>query len=918
MATAPSPTALKRICRLVAAQPTGRLPDAELLERFTLRREEAAFTALVRRHGPLVLGVCRRVLHNHHDAEDAFQATFLILARKARAITKQESVAGWLYQVAYRTALRARARAAGRQAREGRVVPRPAGDLLGEVTGREVFAVLDDELHQLPPRDRAPLVLCYLQGRTRDQAARQLGWSVRELKYRLDQGRKRLRARLARRGLALPTALLAAGLVEESALAVLPGPLTDATIRAALRTAAGDAVSATAATLADEALLAMAVTRLRLALAVFLAAATALLGGGILAQKLLAPAQGAAEPARASSRPPVKEGGRPALPEPVTFTGRILDANGRPLAGADAGVIGLPAGSSARRLWLMSDKVLSRARTGKDGRVRLVLPRKSLAAFDRLYLVAGATGHGIAWQKLESSQPKAETVLRLPAEKIIRGRVRDLQGLPVAGVRLRVSWLGTSGPAETRVGDLLKDQAPFWPPPAVTGRDGKFTIRGLNPRLHGYVFVEGERFAPHYLEIQTGAKVQEANVVLDPAQLIEGVVTAADTGKPMPQVQVSVNSDQHADAPDAMGPGVSGQTDAHGRFRLNPPPGKMFTVRANGLDGGPYLRAKLSFKWLPGAVRKEVKLALPRGVLIRGKVTEAGSGKPVAGAVVRDTVGLWINRTATTGADGSFQIAVRPGRGHLLIKGPGNDFVAREITTDELEGRKPRGHRMYPDAVVAFDLKPGAPPKDVTVQLRRGVTIRGRLVGPKDRPPEHALMLCWSQVPQHAPIWFAASLQLTDGRFELRGCDSEKTYTVHFLDPAHEQGATAQLSVKAAAGKLVTVRLGPCGSAEVRFVDGEGKPKASFRPIFYIVARRGPRDSPPGEADDEDFVANVDRQHYPGAAPAVDAQGRARFPALIPGAIYRILNYNLRSVKDFTVKPGEKLKLPDIVSRQPE
>src|SRR6516164_6525835 len=116
---------LRHLHRLAAPAAGGDVPDGQLLERFTLRREEAAFTALVRRHGPLVLGVCRRVLHNHHDAEDAFQATFLILARKARAITKQESVAGWLYQVAYRTALRARARAAGRQAREGRVVPRP-------------------------------------------------------------------------------------------------------------------------------------------------------------------------------------------------------------------------------------------------------------------------------------------------------------------------------------------------------------------------------------------------------------------------------------------------------------------------------------------------------------------------------------------------------------------------------------------------------------------------------------------------------------------------------------------------------------------------------------------------------------------------------------------------------------------------
>src|SRR5262249_31655390 len=167
---------------------------AQLLERFALQREDAAFTALVRRHGPLVLGVCRRILHNWHDAEDAFQATFLVLARKAGSITKQESVASWLYQVAYRTAVRARARTARRQEREQRAGTPEADGTLAEVTGRELVAVLDEELYQLPQRYRAPLVLCYLQGRTRDQAARQLGWSLRALKHLLERARQRLRA----------------------------------------------------------------------------------------------------------------------------------------------------------------------------------------------------------------------------------------------------------------------------------------------------------------------------------------------------------------------------------------------------------------------------------------------------------------------------------------------------------------------------------------------------------------------------------------------------------------------------------------------------------------------------------------------------------------------------------------------------
>src|SRR5262249_29881512 len=156
---------------------------------YQVQHEEPAFEALVRRHGPLVLGVCRRLLHNWHDAEDAFQATFWVLARKAGSITRKESVAGWLYQVAYRAAVKARTRAANQQQQERKAQPKPSTDPLAEVTGRELLGVLDEELQRLPQRYRTPLVLCYLEGKTRDEAAQELGWSVGTLKRRLEQGR---------------------------------------------------------------------------------------------------------------------------------------------------------------------------------------------------------------------------------------------------------------------------------------------------------------------------------------------------------------------------------------------------------------------------------------------------------------------------------------------------------------------------------------------------------------------------------------------------------------------------------------------------------------------------------------------------------------------------------------------------------
>jgi RNA polymerase sigma-70 factor (ECF subfamily) len=189
------------------------LGDGELLERFVRRHEEAAFAALVQRHGPMVLSVCRRVLRRSHDAEDAFQATFLVLAEKAHRLRRPELLANWLYGVAYRTALHARQRSARRSERERGAARMIALDGDPGSEPRELRRVLDEELHRLPEKYRAPLVLCYLEGKTNEEAARLLGWPSGSMSYRLARGRDLLRQRLESRlsGLTilLPTILLA-------------------------------------------------------------------------------------------------------------------------------------------------------------------------------------------------------------------------------------------------------------------------------------------------------------------------------------------------------------------------------------------------------------------------------------------------------------------------------------------------------------------------------------------------------------------------------------------------------------------------------------------------------------------------------------------------------------------------------------
>src|SRR5262245_2233483 len=203
MTTPSAGAVLRHLREFAAAEAGGRLSDQQLLERFARQREAAAFEALLRRHGPLVWGVCRRVLGNWHDAEDAFQAAFLALAQRADSVGQSGSVGGWLHRVAYHAALKARAQAARRQRHDRRAGSPDLRDPLDDVTAREFLAVLDEEMQRLAERHRTPLVLCYLEGRTCDQAARQLGWSVRTLKRRLEQARTCLRERLGRRGLTL-------------------------------------------------------------------------------------------------------------------------------------------------------------------------------------------------------------------------------------------------------------------------------------------------------------------------------------------------------------------------------------------------------------------------------------------------------------------------------------------------------------------------------------------------------------------------------------------------------------------------------------------------------------------------------------------------------------------------------------------
>jgi RNA polymerase sigma factor (sigma-70 family) len=286
------------------ARVPGEQGDAEILRRYVQNKDPVAFEWLVRRHGPMVLGVCRRVLGLKPDVDDAFQATFLALALQAKSIRDTDRVAAWLHRVAYRTARKARARAS--PATFGEAPPLPTkDDPAAQAAWAELWQVLDEELNHLPERLGAPLVLCYLDGATQDEAARRLGWSLSTLKRRLEQGRELLRRRLTARGVA-PVGLAAAALLPGGLRAAVPAKLSQAAGALGASFGTGAAVSPALLALVQQG--AGPVSRLLLMSLL----AALVVGGGVAAGILSLGRSG--EPAR-PDEPPSAALNRP-VPEP--------------------------------------------------------------------------------------------------------------------------------------------------------------------------------------------------------------------------------------------------------------------------------------------------------------------------------------------------------------------------------------------------------------------------------------------------------------------------------------------------------------------------------------------------------------------------------------------------------------------------
>jgi hypothetical protein len=394
-------------------------------------------------------------------------------------------------------------------------------------------------------------------------------------------------------------------------------------------------------------------------------------------------------------------------------TGRVLKPDGQPAAGVPVDLIAasrIPAaGTDVERAPYV---VLGQGATDDDGRFRIEAARASSSRFYDVYALAGASGPGTAFGcvKLhpDADQPAAE--IHLQPEQVIRGKVVDLNGQPAAGVQVQLASVYNKSPQ--LVGGRLDNlrsvvfyawpAAPVglraWPKPVASDAQGRFTFTGLGRGLDVSLAVRDTRFAQQMIGLQTDEQggTKDVSAALHPSTIIEGRVLAADTGQPIPDTVFSVSC--HF-AFIRGGRTMKFRADGQGRFKINPYAGDVFRVSIFPPGGQPYLAKEAEVAWTKGAVKQEVDFQLPRGQVIRGQVTEEGTGRPVPGAGVqffpmkpsRELAGLvyGIDMRVATRDDGSFQVAVPPGKGRLLVVGPSLDYVLREIGGGPLYTTRP-------------------------------------------------------------------------------------------------------------------------------------------------------------------------------------------------------------------------------------
>jgi RNA polymerase sigma factor (sigma-70 family) len=941
---------MTRVLQVAARAALPEMTDRDLLRCFA-DGDQAAFATLLTRHAGMVLGVCRRALPTMQDAEDACQATFLVLIQKARSQRWQPSVANYLYTVARRIAARVRLGAQRRCRRERRAA-RPEGVVdLEQMSGREVLAVLDEELDRLPAIYREPLVLCYLEGLTHDEAAARVGVPLATLKSRLARGRKKLGDALTKRGCGLGAGLLAVAVTSQARAS------SPRLVEAILASVSGSPPAAVAA-LAREASVNTLVNRS--------------LGLGLVALTLvwLGVAVWAARPTAAG---PASDRGRPAKPKPPAadegraLTGRVVGPDEKPVEGAR---IVLAATDPEK-----SKSTREVARTDTDGRFRCVLPGQKR---DNQLLVARAAGFAADWVQVTNVDPARPVVLRLAKATLpVRGRVLTLEGKPVPGAAVRVLRVqapdGKNGLKEMvdkwnaspyEAVDLLQKQlhhpaAAGLPEKVTTDSTGRFEIRSVGDGRVLVVEIAADTIETVVARVALAATRPSSRggpplsgppfyaATFDhaaaPSRVIQGTVFDQKTKKPIADVVVSGH----------VRPGwwevfVYARTDAAGRYRLVGLRNAECELMFSTSKPSAYLSLAKVVRASVGLTPATLDMPMVRGTVVTGRVTDRATGKSVRGGVGyaplsgnthldnlpgRD-VHLLGNMSYHIDADGRFRLVVPPGPGIITMQ---NSWWASGVKPYprvrlRAEDRGKPCFRTRPDigdmfitaagvyyplstthAYRLIDPPAGTEKLTVDMQLDPGKTVTGKVVGPDGKPFKSATVA--GQVAT-----FDEPATLKEDTFTVAALLADDNRLVAAVHTGQKLGGTVVVGPN---DKTPVIHLSPWGTLTGRVVGSDGQPIAGVHiglAFGFPGVKFSSRPTPPPSATAKLYAHLLgDRKVTTGAD--------GRFRCDVPFAEVR---FNLSFVhkgkrlaaekapREVTVAPGKTKDLGDVKLKEIE
>ncbi len=932
MATAPNKTLLREIKELAVGRAVQQETDRQLLDCFTAQRDENAFAQLVQRHGPLVLRVCRRVLHQEQDAEDAFQATFLVLARQAGSIRKRESLASWLHGVAYRTALKAKRSAARRRHHEAKLHQRtppvsacPAWD--------DLQAVLDAEIQRLPEAFREAFVLCVLEGKTVAAAAAELGVKEGTLSWRLTRARQRLQQQLARRSIQL-AALLAVACIADSVRATVPAELARSAIRFGLLGAAGgpavEPIPPVVAALAAGVSRAMFLTKAKIATIVLLATGLLVAAAGALLHQQVAARERPVANTQSQARSPIEKPTGAEDKDAIVYSGQVLGPDDRPVRGARLYLAEI----GVRRQRPLGAELVS---TGADGRFRFTVPQTQFG--DRYTVVAAtAANFGSGCLDVRPDDKKDDLTLRLVADDVpIIGQIIDLEGKPVPGATLTVREINPASGADLRSWlKAVKGKALYrrgfnfvLPPKVTTDAEGRFRLTGVGRNRLVRVQLDGPTIASQFLHVLT--EPGETITVPDdsgpeprsvtcyapnfrhaavPTRPILGIVRDKDTRKPLAGVKIKSFGGAFPQ------PEIETTTDAEGRYRLVGMPigrNSRYIVALPGSDE-PYVASWKELPDTPFLNPVTVDGELKRGIWIEGKITDKVTGKPLQwGAVDYDPmatnphlrdypgadVALSEQTRVVTKADGSYRVIGLPGPGVVGVLYYRETYYLKASDREDEFGTKERSLgtrslRISPsrhNALTRIDPAKGAKSLKCDLTLDPGWSATVTVLGPDDKP--------LADVRRFGLVsgrWTSDPMKLAEFTMGFNPHQPQDVLLQHL-----EKGLVGVAHPPKVNGGSVTVRLEPGAVVTGRLMGADGRPLSCVElEVWFQPTKKSGQ-----------------RYYFPRRIKSNSA-GRFRITALLPGCEFRLSN----GVSEYHLGPaprsGETKDLGDVQLKRAE